>query len=110
MFFTMSQNNSGGYFVEDDDAGVCEYVIIEADSAKDAAEKLDKIGDSVDGFHNFCPCCGERWSAEWLNDDDGDEQPSIYGEPIEKCKKERFRDRCFTHYKDGRVVETVFAA
>lgn len=33
-FYHFAQNNSGGYFVNDNKAGVCEHIIIEAESAK----------------------------------------------------------------------------
>ena len=78
MFYTYSQNNSGGSFIVDDT--VCQYVIIEADDyalANDLAEYkgiyFNGCDDDID-----CPCCGDRWSAAWKND--GTDQPLIYGE------------------------------
>lgn len=110
MFYHFNQNNSGGYFVEDDKAGVCEDVIIEADTAEEAEERLEKIGETVDGFHEYCPCCGERWPGGLIDDDDGTEQPKIYDTPVDQQNAEMFRKRCFVHYKDGRKVEHVFSA
>ena len=41
MFYTFYQNNSGGYTIENDD--VAEFVIIEANSDKEAINKIKKI-------------------------------------------------------------------
>ncbi len=106
-FYTFNQNNSGGYFVEDDNAGVCEYVIVEAISAIDAYNRLCKIGESVNGFHSFCSCCGERWS-DYINDSDGKDRPEIYGEPVESYEKNWYRSRAFVHYIDGTKKEFIF--
>lgn len=47
MFYTYAQNNSYGVF--DVDGNVKHYVIIEADSAKEADEKAESIGLYFDG-------------------------------------------------------------
>ena len=108
MFFTYNQNHSGGYFVEDLEAGICESVIIEAGNADEAGVKLGRIGESVSGFNNYCPCCGERWSTDWMDDDDGTETPEIYGESVSLLKKASFRTQCFIHYEDGRKEHVQF--
>lgn len=100
MFFNFNQNNSGGYFVEDLDKGVCEEIIIEADSVEAAVDKLYRIGSDVDGFHNYCSCCGERWN-DWIDDDEGTEEPEIYGEPVGRVKAGPFSEKAFVHYADG---------
>jgi len=105
-FFTFNQNNSGGYFVTDDKAGICETVIIEAMDNDDAFNKLEKIGENVSGFDSSCSCCGERWSRPWT--DDADPEPMVYGEPIEKVTAGMFRKRAFVHYFDGSIKEFVF--
>jgi hypothetical protein len=73
MFFTYRQNNSGGRFIG------AKYVIVEAESAKEAdeiAEENDVYFDGVsDGYD--CGCCGDRWSRQW---EDGTEKPEICGE------------------------------
>ena len=107
MFFTYAQNNSGGYFIEDEKAGVCEYVIVEADSAEQANDKLKKIGSMVDSFYDYCPCCGERWQMDYMDDDDSNDVPSIYGKPITTTEKSSYRNHCFVHYEDGRIEEVV---
>ena len=106
-FFTYNQNNSGGYYVENDTHGVCEVVIIEAKDKDDAWSKLEAIGGKVDGFWNYCGCCGERWSS-WMDESDGTEVPMIYGEPVEDSKKSMFRHKCFVHYLNGEVKRFDF--
>ena len=101
MFYTFIQNKSGGYLVCDEKAGVNEVVIIEADSNEEAYDILCKIGEKVDGFHDFCECCGERWII-W--DDNGYAHPSIYGEPLgDYGQSTAFRKSTFTHYKSGKI-------
>lgn len=107
-FFTFDQNNSGGYFVENDEYGVCEYVIIESDTAENACSKLELIGQNVSGFDAYCPCCGERWCS-WMDESDGKNQPEIYGESVDTVEKGIFRKRCFVHYMDGTFKEFKFS-
>lgn len=79
MFYTFSQNNSGGSFIEDD--RVTQYVIIEANSA-DAANALAEVyGLYFNGCDDGrdCPCCGDRWYRTW--EGEGTEHPEIYGKP-----------------------------
>lgn len=100
-FYTFSQNNSGGYFIENEYNGVCEFIIIEARDADNANEILDSIGEKVDGFFEYCSCCGERWS--YVDESDGTKEPMIYNTPIDQCYKELFRNNVFVHYLDGTV-------
>ena len=75
MFYTFSQNNSGGYFT-----GPAQYVIIEADSRNEAKRQAEeRYGLYFDGEED-CPCCGNRWSGCY----DGTEKPEIYGKPPEE--------------------------
>lgn len=106
-FWSFSQNNSGGYFVEDKQNGVNEEIIIEAKNAKDAWKRLEEIGSKVDGFFNYCGCCGERWS-NWLDDNDGTSEPTHFGTPLDKVKKGMFRGGCFVHYYDGTFKEFIY--
>lgn len=95
MFFTFIQNNSGGYYEEDDVA--THYVIIEATDYKDA----NKIAEDKGLFsYNWCECCGERFFTMW---GDGDESPKIYNEPVESYKS--YGDGVYARvfYKDGSV-------
>jgi hypothetical protein len=108
MFYTFNQNNSGGYFVIDEKHGVCEHVIIEAETLGQADARLQAIGANVDGFSDWCNCCGERWSSSWMDDDDGTEQPMIYDTLVHEEVKDGFRTRCFVHHADGRIECVIF--
>lgn len=99
-FFTFHQNNSGGYFITDDEHGICETVIIEAVSANEAWNKLNKIGENVPNMHSFCSCCGKRWHYCY---DEGTDQPEIWGESVETAKASTFRNKTFVHYFDGTI-------
>lgn len=74
MYYTYTQNNSGGIWRGP------EFVIIKADSAADANEKAECNGIYFDGVAQEldCECCGDRWSRVW--DNDGTEVPTIYGD------------------------------
>ncbi|MFJ5103195.1 hypothetical protein [Streptomyces sp. NPDC088554] len=106
MFFTFNQNNSGGGFDFDEARGISEYVIVEAASAEEANEGAENVGLYFDGDDD-CSCCGSRWSAQW-SDEDGDDVPSIYGEPVETAtvyiKWMGDAPDAFVHYADGRIV------
>ena len=101
-YWTFIQNNSGGYFVQDHENGVCEYVIVEACTAKDAIAKLEKIGTNVDGFWSYCVCCGERWYTR-LDDSDGTVDPQIYGKGVYEETSIAFRQKAYIHRIDGTV-------
>lgn len=100
QFFTFNQNNSGGYFVRDKDNGVGEYVIIEATSAEEAKNRLNKIGEKVSGFDEYCSCCGQRWS-DYMDDSDGTETPKVWSNSVEDLKKGSFMEGAYVHYFDG---------
>jgi hypothetical protein len=99
-FYTFSQNNSGGYFIEDLENGVCEYVIVEAASPDDAKDRLYRIGAKTPNFHKYCSCCGERWQT-WIDEEDGTPVPMIYDTPVEESESGMFREKAFVHYFDG---------
>ena len=99
-FYEFNQNNSGGYFVEDLEKGVCGNIIIEAKNAEEAVYRHKTIGEGVSGFWDYCPCCGERWS-DYVTDDDGTDEPTIYGIPVEEYIGGIFHKRTFVHYYDG---------
>ena len=83
MFYTYSQNNSGGNFT-----GPATYVIVEAKNAKFANVIAEENGIYFDGCSSGrdCSCCGDRWSRQW-NDKDGTEKPEIYGKEIKESQK-----------------------
>ena len=98
-FFMYNQNNSGGSFDFDEDTGITHYVIVEAESGREADAKFEGIGGYFDGCENGgdCPCCGDRWyPAE--------------GEPVATAfERNRLMPwmpagkECAVHYADGRV-------
>jgi len=104
LYYTYSQNNSGGYF--DSDENVSEYVIIEADNAEQANERAQEIGLYFDGAGD-CPCCGDRWTEQW-DDGEGTKAPSIYGKSVYETNKTIFRSRCIIHRSDGTKETVVF--
>lgn len=109
-FFTFRQNNSGGSFDYDAERGISVVVVVEAESAAVAVARAKNIGLYFDGTSD-CPCCGNRWSEPW-GDDDGADVPSYYDEPIncDEFPEARYRWMKpgdydgFIHYADGRVV------
>ena len=100
LWFEFSQNNSGGYYVEDDD--VCEVVYIQAHTASEAIEKARRFCNNSDS----CACCGDRWSF-WVDDNDGTVIPMHYGEPLEFYKPDYFFKKAKLHKFDGTVVTFV---
>lgn len=101
MFYTFSQNNSGGSFVQDEN--ISHYVIIEANSAEEANRLAERKGLYFDGYGD-CSCCGNRWSEAWY--DEGDDVPTIYGESVSEYVAIRaWMDEYETvvHYLSGEV-------
>ena len=106
MFYTYTQNNSGGKWDYDEKRGITHHVIIEADSTDDADKKAEQIGLYFDGAGD-CPCCGDRWdNAYSWNEND---VPTLYSTPI----GEEYVGTVFwmepnreiaIHYKDGGIV------
>lgn len=111
-FYEYRQNNSGGSFDVDANAGISVHVIIEAATAWDANRKAEEVGLHFDGYGD-CSCCGDRWYRQ--DEYDADDEPSIYGTPIEEhyskpsnfglywTDQETEKD-AYVHYLDGRVV------
>lgn len=107
MFYSFRQNNSGGSFRIDPDAGISVNVIIEADSATEANERANEIGIYFQGVYweQDCECCGDRWDP--VDSYDASSVPSIYGRPI-KDEGASISTRWagdspegFIHYADG---------
>lgn len=95
-FFTFSQNNSGGYFIINDD--VASYLIIEAQNAQEA---IDKMLDITRDYSEYCSCCGERW-CDWMDDSDGTAEPMVYGKNVKKESPDRlFSSSTIIYYYDG---------
>lgn len=81
MFITFCQNNSGGYFIQNED--VDEYVIIEGNNLE---EILDKANVIFEDYREYCDCCGERWDDDLMDEEDLDESPMIYGKSVYEFK------------------------
>ena len=81
MFITFCQNNSGGYFIQNED--VDEYVIIEGNNLE---EILDKANVIFEDYREYCDCCGERWDDDLMDEEDLDESPMIYDKSAYKFK------------------------
>lgn len=98
MFYAFRQNNTGGSFDYDNERGITEVVIVEADSAEEANNRAEQIGIYFGGVDSGddCPCCGDRWYGVW---DKGDLEPSLYGRPIKETKRP-----AWIHFKDGTKV------
>lgn len=58
VFGLGDQNNSGGYFIQNDDVDI--YVAVEGLDKEDA---INKFQDIVSDHSSFCNCCGRRWSG-----------------------------------------------
>ena len=65
MFYEFSQNNSGGWFEENDK--LCARLFIEADSKREAISKAEDLGCYWNGVSQGidCSCCGDRWSKPY---------------------------------------------
>jgi hypothetical protein len=102
-YYRFSQNNSGGSFVIND--SVAHHVIIQAHSAQEANNRAASIGIYFDGCEKGrdCECCGDRWSAQW-DDDDATDTPMIYGEPPGACNDiftSEGKPVCHVYHLDG---------
>lgn len=99
-FYTMDQNNSGGYFEIDQNDGICEIVVIESINTKDAS---NKAVDLTECYSDYCVCCGERWDVDFY-DDDGTDVPMLYGKEItDDYSGTMFRSRVAIHFLDGTI-------
>lgn len=108
MFYTYIQNNSGGYFKIT--KKIKHYVIIEADSAKEANEKAEHIGIYFEGVKKDrdCPCCGDRWHK--VLEKGGTKKPKIYGDNVLSYfafRRKLFywyplKKKAIVYYKDGK--------
>ena len=98
-FYTISQNNSGGYFIKND--YVDYYVSVQANSIEEAEKLLQEI---VEDHSEYCDCCGTRWSV-WLDEEDACDVPTTYGTPLTEMKyKDTFcleEKVAIIYYADG---------
>ena len=97
MFVTFYQNNSGGYFIQNEDVDA--YVIIEGDSLEEILYKADDI---FRDYREYCKCCGERWDDDWKDESDLKNEPMIYGEPLEDIQDDLWCNYVIVYFKDGK--------
>ncbi|MNB81421.1 hypothetical protein D3C75_282030 [compost metagenome] len=90
-YFHFRQNNSGGYFIVNDDVAI--NLIVEAMNANDAEQRMYDI---TADYSQYCSCCGERWSS-WIDDEDGTTEPTIYGRKLDERS-----ESIIIHHIDGR--------
>ena len=108
MFYTFTQNNSGGSFVRN--RQVDHYVIVEADDdasswrmANHRAERIGLYWDGCDSGQD-CPCCGDRWYPQ-SDVEDGHKVPTVYGKPVAKISARRLQKKheIVIHYLNGDI-------
>ena len=95
MFYTYGQNNSGGYFMQDDN--VDQYICVEANSPSEADAIVTEI---VEDYHERCECCGPRWYID-ASERDGQEVPSLYRQPITEREAGYGQDTVIIYYANG---------
>ena len=100
-WFNFNQNNSGGYYIENDEVGSDVY--IQAVDAKTANHKAEHV---FSDHSKYCDCCGERWSY-YIDDDDGYEIPTKYGKSIEEDSP-RFGKTAILYHANGKVERYTF--
>lgn len=72
-FVTLIQNNSGGYYILNED--VQHYVIIEV---LDFWQFEYKANNILENYRAYCECCGDRWDDDIIRIDDMTDEPMIY--------------------------------
>jgi hypothetical protein len=95
------QNNSGGYFIENEEVHC--YVAVEE---IDKARAINKFYEIVRPYSSFCPCCGERWDGLSFN---------TWPAPKEGITKLNFREpeigevaNCILHLLDGTKIRCIY--
>jgi hypothetical protein len=108
-FFTFNQNNTRGIY--DITGWLAHHVIVEADNVREANEIAKGIGIYFEGCEsgNDCSCCGDRWYSQW-DEEDGTEEPEIYGKPAKKFRPWLRPCEYRIHYKDGKVESGICKA
>jgi len=101
-FFHFSQNNSGGFFIEND--RVQSHVIVEAANADEANARAKEVGIYFNGCYiaEDCDCCGDRWYS--VCSTEAEAVPSIYGTPVEEFEYRGYNRGAWVYYSDGRKV------
>ncbi len=104
-FYEYLQNNSGGSFDFDENAGITHSVIVEAKNKDEASARAQDIGIYFDGVSRGrdCDCCGDRWYEPW--NDEGKDEPMHYDTPVAEATSfsiwmKEGKEIC-VHYLDG---------
>lgn len=65
-YYLFTQNNSGNFYIKDNEFGINENIIIEAKNESEAEDKFFNIAKKYgfEAFNDFCQCCGPRWDGE----------------------------------------------
>jgi hypothetical protein len=105
-FYHFGQNNSGGSFDFDKEAGVTHHVVVEGDTIEDVVKRARDIGIYFDGCDAGidCNCCGDRWHEPYREELDAD--PLVYGEHPSKLNGMKWMAdgfECAIHHKDGTI-------
>lgn len=94
-FVTYHQNNSGGYFCQNEDVDM--YVIIEGYDLWQIQSKAREIFES---YREYCECCGERWDDNCKYEDDMTDEPMIYNKSVYSYTS-WFCGNAIIYYLDG---------
>lgn len=94
-WFEFDQNNSGGFYIENDVVG--SRVFVQAPSAEEASNIAAEL---TEPYSEFCECCGERW---WIfkTEDDGYDVPTVYQKPI--VSNGRFNENALSWFGEQAV-------
>lgn len=95
MWFMYHQNNSGGAFYGP------HFVIVEANSAREADARAEEHGVYFDGVDSGadCDCCGDRWCRAYSYE--GEQEPQIYGMYVHKYLEGNQGDTALVVPKSG---------
>lgn len=98
-FLTYHQNNSGGYYLIDDN--VKHYVIIEGYDLW----QIEAMANSIlSDYREYCSCCGRRWSS-YFDDEDLTEEPMICNKSVYEYVS-YWSEQAIIYYLDG-TIEVV---
>lgn len=103
VFAHFTQNNSGGYFLINEEKGIGHHIIVEGLDINDVRRRVEEI---TEDFSENCSCCGERWDT-LIWQDELTSSPNIYMKPIQEYLNETnlyIKDiYVFVHYIDGTI-------